>query len=80
MENTVQSFGKAGESHELITKVDLERETGKEKRFDLPGWSLGVGGASGDAQTVRLAGDRGGVPVQEGEEPKNVDCLTTLVV
>lgn len=71
----VQSFGKAGESHRVDNQGRIWKERLGKRRgltFQVGHWELE---GSGDAQTVRLAGDGGGVPVQEGRRAQECGLL-----
>ena len=71
----VQRFGKAGESHRVDNQGGIWKERLEKRRgltFQVGHWEVE---GSGDAQMVKLAGDRGGVPAQEGERAQEGGLL-----
>lgn len=71
----VQRFGKAGESHRVDNQGGIWKERLEKRRgltFQVGHWEVE---GSGDAQMVKLAGDRGGVPAQEGERAQECGLL-----
>ena len=71
----VQSFGKARESHRVDNQGGIWKERLEKRRgltFQVGHWEVE---GSGNAQTMKLAGDRGGFPVQEGERAQECGLL-----